>query len=285
MSCRCLRRCADRSSRLGTRSCSSGRTVSGASRTSGSPAASSIRSASRRSSSENTPDEIAHLRPIAEALWLLQRLHRHRNYVLSPGLGARGSALGTEHGRVRTDLGRRLGDAAGTARGHARARRLRAPDRRRAGARQRAAHRRARAAVRDGRRHLVPRLRRRTAHGGGDRAGVRGADPRGGQRRRAHDDRAQGQGARVPDRHPRRSDVQAVAARRRALDRSRPAACARSSSAAGRRPISCCTATRRPRATRPKASGSPTSPPPARATCSSCRRSATKCTKAAGSIR
>jgi ATP-dependent helicase/nuclease subunit A len=30
---------------------------------------------------DNTPDEIAHLRPIAEALWLLQRLHRHRNYV------------------------------------------------------------------------------------------------------------------------------------------------------------------------------------------------------------
>jgi len=30
---------------------------------------------------ENTPEEIAHLRPIAEALWLLQRLHRHRNYV------------------------------------------------------------------------------------------------------------------------------------------------------------------------------------------------------------
>jgi ATP-dependent exoDNAse (exonuclease V) beta subunit len=29
----------------------------------------------------NTPDDIAHLRPIAEALWLLQRLHRHRNYV------------------------------------------------------------------------------------------------------------------------------------------------------------------------------------------------------------
>ena len=28
-----------------------------------------------------TPDDIAHLRPIAEALWLLQRLHRHRNYV------------------------------------------------------------------------------------------------------------------------------------------------------------------------------------------------------------
>jgi ATP-dependent exoDNAse (exonuclease V) beta subunit len=30
---------------------------------------------------ENAPEEIAHLRPIAEALWLLQRLHRHRNYV------------------------------------------------------------------------------------------------------------------------------------------------------------------------------------------------------------
>jgi ATP-dependent exoDNAse (exonuclease V) beta subunit len=30
---------------------------------------------------ENTPEEIAHLRPIAEALGLLQRLHRHRNYV------------------------------------------------------------------------------------------------------------------------------------------------------------------------------------------------------------
>jgi ATP-dependent helicase/nuclease subunit A len=30
---------------------------------------------------ENTPEEIAHLRPIAEALWLLRRLHTHRNYV------------------------------------------------------------------------------------------------------------------------------------------------------------------------------------------------------------
>ncbi len=44
---------------------------------------------------ENTPAEIAHLRPIAEALWLLQRLHRHRNYVQSPGLGARGSGVGS----------------------------------------------------------------------------------------------------------------------------------------------------------------------------------------------
>jgi ATP-dependent exoDNAse (exonuclease V) beta subunit len=30
---------------------------------------------------EHAPDEIAHLRPIADALWLLQRLHRRRNYV------------------------------------------------------------------------------------------------------------------------------------------------------------------------------------------------------------
>ena len=42
---------------------------------------------------ENTPTEIAHLRPIAEALWLLQRLHRHRNYVRAGvRTGARGSA-------------------------------------------------------------------------------------------------------------------------------------------------------------------------------------------------
>ena len=43
--------------------------------------------------------------------------------------------------------------------------------------------------------------------------------------------------------------------------------------------------TKRPRATRPKASAWPTSPPRARATCSSCRPSATRCTKAAGSTR
>jgi ATP-dependent helicase/nuclease subunit A len=30
---------------------------------------------------DNTPEEIAHLRPIAEALWLLQRLHKRRNYA------------------------------------------------------------------------------------------------------------------------------------------------------------------------------------------------------------
>jgi ATP-dependent exoDNAse (exonuclease V) beta subunit len=30
---------------------------------------------------QHIPDEVAHLRPIADALWLLQRLHRRRNYV------------------------------------------------------------------------------------------------------------------------------------------------------------------------------------------------------------
>ena len=39
---------------------------------------------------ENTPEEIAHLRPIAEALWLLQRLHRHRNYVQKEEIAAGG---------------------------------------------------------------------------------------------------------------------------------------------------------------------------------------------------
>ncbi len=52
------------------------------------------------------------------------------------------------------------------------------------------------------------------------------ADPRGGQRRRPADDRAQGEGARVPDRHPGRPDLQAVARRSGALARSRTAVCA-----------------------------------------------------------
>ena len=82
-------------------------------------------------------------------------------------------------------------------------------------------------AVRGGRRPLVPRLRRRAARRRRARAGRRGADPRGRQRRRPHDDRAQGEGARVPDRDPRRHDVQAVARRGRTLARSRSATCAR----------------------------------------------------------
>ena len=62
---------------------------------------------------ENTPAEIAHLRPIAEALWLLQRLHRHRNYVQSPGFGARGSGLGSRQ-RDRCRAERTSGGVSGT---------------------------------------------------------------------------------------------------------------------------------------------------------------------------
>ena len=45
---------------------------------------------------DDTPESIAHLRPIAEALWLLQRLHRHRNYVQSPAFAARDAEAGGE---------------------------------------------------------------------------------------------------------------------------------------------------------------------------------------------
>ena len=119
-----------------------------------------------------------------------------------------------------TDLGWRVRNAAGAPGRHARARGVRAQNRRGAGARQRPAHRRAGAAIRDGRRHLVPRLRRGAARRRGDGAGLRGADSRRGQRRRAHDDGAQGQGPRVPRRHPRGPDVQALAPRRGPMDRS-----------------------------------------------------------------
>ena len=79
-----------------------------------------------------TPEEIAHLRPIAEALWLLQRLHRHRNYVQR-----------SPDGTHRPDRRRGVRDAAAAAERDPRPRRLRAPHRRRAGARQRPPHRRA----------------------------------------------------------------------------------------------------------------------------------------------
>jgi len=49
---------------------------------------------------ENTPAEIAHLRPIAEALWLLQRLHRHRNWVQTSGIRDQGSGNGAKGERT-----------------------------------------------------------------------------------------------------------------------------------------------------------------------------------------
>ena len=100
-----------------------------------------------------------------------------------------------------------------------RARRLRAVARRRAGARQRAAHRRAGAPLRGRRRPVVPRLRRRAARRRRSRADARGADPRGGHRRRAPDDGAQGQGPGVPGGDPGRHRLQAQSRRRAALPR------------------------------------------------------------------
>ena len=98
----------------------------------------------------------------------------------------------------------------------------------------------------------------------------RGADPRRGQRRRAADDRAQGQGARVPGRHPRRPHLPHEPQRREPLSRRDRAGCARCGSAAGRRTSCTSTRPRKWRATRPKACASPTSPRRARAICSSC---------------
>ena len=98
----------------------------------------------------DTPPDVEHLRPIADALQLLKRLHRHRNSVFADSLDS-------------ARMGRRVRRAARAAARDAGACRLRAPDRRRAGARQRAARRGARAAVRARRRHLVPRLRRGAA--------------------------------------------------------------------------------------------------------------------------
>ena len=63
---------------------------------------------------ENTLAEIAHLRPIAEALWLLQRLHRHRNYVQSPRLAARGSQLESPGSATSAEGERTSGGVSGT---------------------------------------------------------------------------------------------------------------------------------------------------------------------------
>ena len=106
------------------------------------------------------------------------------------------------------------GDDRGAARRVARARDLRAASVGRAGARQRPVRRRAGAPVRGGRRAVVPRLRRAAARRGRGDARRRGADPRGGERRRPADDRAQGQGPRVPGRRAGRHRRRAVAQHR-----------------------------------------------------------------------
>ena len=105
--------------------------------------------------------------------------------------------------------------------------------------------------------------------------GAGSADSRRGQRRRAPDDGAQGEGPRVPGRRARRHRLQAEPRRCVALSRSGEAALR----GADRRMVAARSAgAQRPKrrsATKPKAFAWPTSPPRARATCWSCRRSAT----------
>ena len=112
------------------------------------------------------------------------------------------------------------------------------------GPRQRAADRRAGAAVRVGRRALVPRLRRAARGRGAGPAGRGGVHSGGGERRRPDHDRASGQGARVSRGGPRRSDLPAPPQDGGALHRhraravraaSRRLAASRSSRSRGRR--------------------------------------------------
>ncbi len=143
-----------------------------------------------------TAEPTSHLMPIAEAL------------AAAPA-AAPGQELSSGRRHDRPVAG-----------GDARARRPHPQAGGRAGARERPAHRRARAAVRGRRRHLVPRVHRRTAGGGGVRS-RRGADSRGGQRRRPADDRSQGEGPRVPGRHPGGSHLPHEPRRRQPPSRSR----------------------------------------------------------------
>ncbi|MGC4081400.1 MAG: UvrD-helicase domain-containing protein [Vicinamibacterales bacterium] len=69
------------------------------------------------------------------------------------------------------------------------------------------------------RRHVVPRVRRGAARSGRWWPGGRSADPRRGERRRPPDDRAQGQRARVPCGDPRRHHGEAAERESRSADR------------------------------------------------------------------
>ena len=238
----------------------------------GSSGTRSIRIAFPRSSTRDTPPDVEHLRPIADALQLLQALHRHRNSVFADSDDARewGGASGVLHELLRAT------------RAHV-------------GFALRIGGEQALANVLH-----VAELARQYELGGG--ISFRGFV----EELRVAADTAQAaeapileegsDGVRMMTVHKAKglefpvvilADLTCKLSRAggRPLDRSGRADCARSSSAAGRRPICCCTTPRSRRAIAPKASASPTSPPPARATCWSCRRSATRSTTAAGSIR
>ena len=154
--------------------------------------------------------------------------------------------------------------------------RLRAPARRRAGPGQRAARRRSRQALRSRRRVVVSRIRQCPWRGGRPGRGARGADPRGRQRRRAHDDRPQGQGARVPGRGAGRSRRASCRATPPIAISTRRATSVPCAWPGGRRPICWTTSRSRSSAIVTKAIVSPTSPRRARATCWSCPSSATR---------
>ena len=250
-SCRCSRRCAGRSSRSATRSCSSG--TASAQQV---PAARSIRS---------LPD-------------VFRRRRRTRTCGRSPrrcaaaAAPSSGATIGRSPRRSAALLERRARTSASRC------------ARRRAGARQRAARRRARAPVRARRRHLVPRLRRRAAPG----------------RRTAQAAEAPileegSDGVRMMTVHKAKglefpvvilADLTCKLTRAEAGRWIDPDAglCALKLGGWAPTDLLLHDAEER-RAIAPKASGSPTSRPRARATCSSSRRSATRRTTAAGSIR
>ena len=111
----------------------------------------------------------------------------------------------------------------------------------------------------------------------------RGADPRGGHRRRAHHDRAQGEGPRVPGRGARRHRRRPVAEHRARWVDTDGRRCA-VPLAAGRRRSCASTRRSRSRATTQRASASPTSRRRAPAICWWCARRAI-CRVRAGSSR
>ena len=198
--------------------------------------------------------------PIADALRLLQELHRRRNYR---------PVADTIH-RLIAETRAHVGFILRPAGEQALANVLHVAEL----ARQYEASRR----------HFVPRLHRRAASGRRI-GGRRSADSRRGQRRRPADDGAQGEGARVSDRDPRRPDVPDQPERREPLPRSVAPAVRDENRRLGALRAARARAASKWRATRPKASGWRTLRPRARAICSSCRRSATSRGKAAGSAR
>ena len=119
--------------------------------------------------------------------------------------------------------------------------------------------------------------------GGAAVRGARSADPRRRQRRRAADDRAQGQGARVSGGRAGRHHAASCRGTRPTLPRSAIGTCARCGSPAGRRRSCWITSRWRSIATSTKGIGSPTWRRRARATCWSCPPSATGRSPTAGS--